>query len=128
MSEISRKCDVLLQVSKEYNLQETDNPAVYTMSLGGGYILRVDLESMWTIIFDDGIEKTEYPIDSVRVPYTNRKDAESLWDRVTSIDPKLQWGDVSEVSKAPEEEGEVTQDEIDKKLIASIATLLGCEA
>jgi len=128
MSEISRKCDVLLQVSKEYNLQETDNPAVYTMSLGGGYILRVDLESMWTIIFDDGIEKTEYPIDSVRVPYTNRKDAESLWEKVISTCPELQCGDVLEVKKAPDKKRDRTQESIDKKLIASIAALLGCEA
>lgn len=128
MSEKSRKCDILLQFSKEYNLQETGNPAVYTMPLGGGYYLRIDLESMWTIIFDDGIEKTEYAIDSVRVPYTNRKDAESLWDKVTSADPELRWGDTLEVSKSPDVKKTETQDEIDKKLITLIAALLGCEA
>lgn len=50
------------------------------MSAGTGYTLFASVNKPWYILFDDGVEITEYPIDSERVPYTNRKDVKTLWD------------------------------------------------
>jgi hypothetical protein len=75
------KLDILLKLQKEgWNLKETADPATMSMSVGTGYTLFASVNKPWVILFDDGVEKTEYPIDSELVPYTNRKDVKKLWD------------------------------------------------
>ena len=75
------KLEVLMGLQKEgWNLKETADPATMSMSVGTGYTLFASVNKPWVILFDDGVEKTEYPIDSERVPYTNRKDVKKLWD------------------------------------------------
>ena len=76
------KLDVLMGLQKEgWNLKETDDPATLSMNIGTGYTLFASVNKPWYILFDDGVEKTEYPIDSERVPFTNRKDVKKLWDK-----------------------------------------------
>lgn len=76
------KLDILLRLQKDgWNLKETDDPATLSMSAGTGYTLFASVNKPWYILFDDGVEKTEYPIDSEKVPYTNRKDVKKLWDK-----------------------------------------------
>ena len=76
------KLDVLLALkSKGYNLIEGDKPEIMTMSLGGGYTLECNVKKPskeWKIFFNDGIETSEYPADSVKVIFTHRKDADAL--------------------------------------------------
>jgi hypothetical protein len=79
----AQKLDILLGLAKEYNLKETNDPAVYTMSCGGGYTLFACVSRSWYFCFDDGIEKTEYEIDSERVQFTYTKDALALHTRYT---------------------------------------------
>jgi hypothetical protein len=75
------KLDILLRLQKDgWNLKETDDPATLSMSAGTGYTLFASVNKPWYILFDDGVEKTEYPIDSEKVPYTNRKDVKKLRD------------------------------------------------
>ena len=76
------KLDVLMGLQKEgWNLKETDDPATLSMNIGTGYTLFASVNKPWYILFDDGVEKTEYPIDSERVPFTNRKDVNKLWGK-----------------------------------------------
>lgn len=76
------KLDILLRLQKDgWNLKETDDPATLSMNIGTGYTLFASVNKPWYILFDDGVEKTEYPIDSEKVPYTNRKDVKKLWDK-----------------------------------------------
>jgi hypothetical protein len=76
------KLDILLRLQKDgWNLKETDDPATLSMNIGTGYTLFASVNKPWYILFDDGVEKTEYPIDSERVPFTNRKDVNKLWGK-----------------------------------------------
>lgn len=80
MSVESQKMDILLSMKKKgYNLKDTEDPAVLSMDLGNGYTLLASVKREWLISFDDGIQKTEYQIDSVKVPFTNSKDANKLY-------------------------------------------------
>ena len=76
------KLDILLGLkSKGYNLIEGDKPEIMTMNLGGGYILECNVKkpsNEWKIIFNDGIETSEYLADSEKVVFTYRKDADAL--------------------------------------------------
>ena len=76
----SQKLDILLKLSKEFNLKEVPNdPAVYTMSCGNGYTLFACVNRSWYFQFEDGLSLTEtYDIESVKVPLTNAKDARKL--------------------------------------------------
>lgn len=76
----ARKMDILLSLRKKgYNLKDTEDPAVLTMDLGNSYTLLASVKREWLISFDDGVQKTEYQIDSVKVPFTNAKDANKLY-------------------------------------------------
>lgn len=80
MSVESQKMDILLSMKKKgYNLKDTEDPAVLSMDLGNGYTLLASVKREWLISFDDGIQKTEYQIDSVKVPFTNSKDVNKLY-------------------------------------------------
>lgn len=80
MSVESQKMDILLSMKKKgYNLKDTEDPAVLSMDLGSGYTLLASVKREWLISFDDGIQKTEYQIDSVKVPFTNSKDVNKLY-------------------------------------------------
>lgn len=76
----AHRMDVLLSFRKRgYNLKDTDDPAVLSMELGNGYTLLASVKREWLISFDDGIQTSEYQIDSVKIPFTNAKDANKLW-------------------------------------------------
>lgn len=76
----AQKLDILLALKKKgYNLQDTDDPAVMQMSLGTGYTLFASIRDSWVIEFNDGVEKTRHNIDSVKIPFTNAKDAQNLF-------------------------------------------------
>lgn len=83
-SEEAKKLEVLLNMkSKGYNLIDCDKPEIMTMSLGGGYTLECNVKkqaSEWVIVFDDGVEISEYPVNSEKVIYTHRKDSDKLID------------------------------------------------
>lgn len=83
-SEEAKKLEVLLNMkSKGYNLIDCDKPEIMTMSLGGGYTLECNVikpASEWVIVFDDGVEISEYPVSSEKVIYTHRKDSDKLID------------------------------------------------
>lgn len=76
------KLDILLGLKqKGYNLIDGDQPEIMTMSLGGGYTLICNVKKPskeWIISFNDGVETSEYPVDSEKVVYTYKKDAEKL--------------------------------------------------
>ncbi len=78
----ARKLDILLALKKNgYNLVDGGKPEIMTMSLGGGYTLECNVKNptaKWRIIFNDGIETTEYPADSEKVIHTHRGDADKL--------------------------------------------------
>ncbi len=76
----SQKLDILLKLSKEFNLKEVPNdPAAYTMSCGNGYTLFACVNRSWYFQFEDGITTETYDIESVKVPLTNAKDARKLY-------------------------------------------------
>lgn len=77
----SQKLDILLSFKKEYNLGDTDDPSVMTMNLGNGYTLFASVKRSWFVVFNDGVEVTEYDIESSKVPFTNAKDARTLWKK-----------------------------------------------
>ncbi len=77
----AQKLDVLLSLSKEYNLKETDDPATYTMNCGAGYTLFACVNRSWYFQFEDGITAETYDIESSRVPFTNAKDARKLCEK-----------------------------------------------
>ena len=80
MSVESQKMDILLSMKKKgYNLKDTEDPAVLSMDLGNGYSLLASVKREWLISFNDGVQTTEYQIDSVKVPFTNSKDAHKLY-------------------------------------------------
>lgn len=77
------KLEILLDLKskKGYNLVDGDKPEIMMMSLGGGYTLECNVKkpsTEWKILFDDGIEKSEYPTDSEKVIYTHKKDSDRL--------------------------------------------------
>lgn len=76
------KLDILLGLKqKGYNLVDGDQPEIMTMSLGGGYTLICNVKKPtndWKILFNDGVETSEYPANSVKVIYTYRKDSDKL--------------------------------------------------
>jgi len=78
----AKKLDILLTLkSRGYNLIDGDKPELMIMSLGGGYTLGCNVKKPtkdWKIIFDDGVENTEYPADSEKVVHTYRGDADKL--------------------------------------------------
>lgn len=74
----AQKLDILLGFAKEYNLKETEDPAVYTMSCGVGYTLLASINASWFFEFDDGVQTTKHHIESAKIPYTNAKDARKL--------------------------------------------------
>jgi hypothetical protein len=78
----AKKLEILLGLkSSGYNLVDGDKPEIMLMSLGGGYTLECNVKkpsSEWKIIFNDGIETTEYPADSEKVVFTHRKDSDKL--------------------------------------------------
>jgi hypothetical protein len=78
----ARKFDILLALKKQgYNLVDGDQPELMNMSLGGGYTLECNVKKPtkeWKIIFNDGVETTEYPIDSEKVIHTYRGDSDKL--------------------------------------------------
>ena len=76
----AQNMDTLLAFRKKgYNLKDTADPAVLSMELGNGYTLLASVKREWLISFDDGVQTSEYQIDSVKIPYTNSKDANKLW-------------------------------------------------
>lgn len=78
----AKKLDILLALrASGYNLIDGDKPEIITMSLGGGYTLECNVKKQtkdWKIIFNDGVEITEYPADSEKVIHTYRGDADKL--------------------------------------------------
>lgn len=88
-SEEARRLDILLDLRKKgYNLKDGDKPEIVTMSLGGGYTLECNVKNPskeWKILFDDGIEVTEYPVKSEKVVHTYRKDSDALIDEYDSV-------------------------------------------
>lgn len=78
----ARKLDILLDLKKNgYNLIDGDQPELMTMALGGGHTLVCNVKKPtkdWKIIFNDGVEITEYPADSEKVVHTYRGDADKL--------------------------------------------------
>jgi hypothetical protein len=77
----ARKMDILLNLRKKgYNLKDTEDPAVLSMDLGNGYTLLASVKREWLIFYDDGVRPYISQIDSVKVPYTNSKDAIRLYD------------------------------------------------
>jgi len=77
-SDDALKMDILLEFRKEYNLLDTEDPAVLGMPLGKGYSLLASVKAPWVIRFNDGVETTTYPVSSPSVPYTNAKDPLTL--------------------------------------------------
>ena len=76
----AQRIDALLSFKKKgYNLKDTADPAVLSMELGNGYTLLASVKREWLISFDDGVQISEYQIDSVKIPFTNAKDANKLW-------------------------------------------------
>ena len=78
------KLDILLGLQKNgYNLVDGDKPEIMTMGLGGGYTLICNVKKPskeWTILFNDGIEASEYPAKSEKVIFTFRNDSDKLID------------------------------------------------
>lgn len=75
MSIESQKLDILLSFKGEFNIQDTEDPAVYTMPCGGGFTLFASLNKDWVMKSEDG---SEYPVNSDKIPYINGKDALEL--------------------------------------------------
>jgi len=101
----AKKLDILLALrSKGYNLIDGDEPELMTMSLGGGYTLECNVKKPakeWKIIFDDGVETTEYPADSEKVVHTHRGDADKLIEEYNAeLRALLDEGVKAEPSKA----------------------------
>jgi len=78
----AKKLDILLALKAGgYNLLDGDKPEIMNMSLGGGYTLECNVKKPtkdWKIIFNDGVETTEYPADSEQIVHTYRGDADKL--------------------------------------------------
>jgi len=117
----SQKLDILLKLSKEFNLKEVPNdPAVYTMSCGNGYTLFACVNRSWYFQFEDGITTETYDIESVKVPLTNAKDARKLSKKYKDECEKavLELKGVNSESSEPETvETEVVNDLEEKKKI-----------
>lgn len=93
----AQKMDTLLSFKKKgYNLKNTEDTDVLSMELGNGYTLLASVKREWLISFDDGVQTSEYQIDSVKIPFTNAKDANRLYkeygaalkDATTEGDPQ----------------------------------------
>ena len=128
----AQKLDALLKVSKEYNLKETGDPATYNMDCGNGYTLFASVDRSWYFSLDGGAVTTKYDVDSSKVPYTNAKDARSLYAKymnecnISKAEPR----ENVEFTGTPQIENRdnAEQDAVDKKLIAALSALLGCDA
>ena len=83
------KLDILLGLKqKGYNLVDGDQPEIMTMSLGGGYTLICNVKKPskeWKILFNDGVEVSEYPVDSEKVIFTFKKDADKLINEYDAV-------------------------------------------
>ena len=121
----SQKLDILLKLSKEFNLKEVPNdPAAYTMSCGNGYTLFACVNRSWYFQFEDGITTETYDIESVKVPLTNAKDARKLSKQYNDECEKvaLELKGVNSESSEPETvETEVVDDvEAKKKILEAL--------
>jgi len=79
ISETAQKMDILLNFRSEgYNLLDTEDPAALGMALGKGYSLNASVETPWTVTFNDGKVKKEYPLNTSEITHTYVKDARKL--------------------------------------------------